>query len=42
VVRHCEELGHKGLIEMERIDTGKLLLISPEAFEPEALVKSSK
>lgn len=36
VVRLCDERTHQGLLEVERVDGGKRMLISPAAFVPEA------
>lgn len=35
VVRVCDEPTYEGLLEVERVDSGKGMLIDPRAFEPE-------
>lgn len=37
VVRVCDERTYEGLLEVERTDTGKRMVIHPDAFVPEAM-----
>lgn len=36
VIRVCDERTYEGLLEVERTDTGKSMVIDPRSFEPES------